>query len=316
MIINDNGYSKTPCLAPIVLFVYNRPWHTRQTVETLQRNLLASESELFVFSDGPKKPEDKEKIDEVREYIRSITGFGAIRLIERRHNLGLANSVINGVTEVIETYGRVIVMEDDILTVPNFLLFMNKALDTYREYDLIGSVTGYSLPIQIPTDYFFPVYLTHRHSSWGWGTWQRVWSKIDWEISDYDRFQSDRRAKQDFNAAGADMVAMLDMQMKGKLDSWSIRFDYACFRSGALSLAPVSNLVKNIGFDGSGMHCGPSGKHLQGMLTSDEETFNFPENPTLDSSIADATRKLFSCSLTARLKLFLKLLQKPFQGYT
>ncbi len=301
-------------LAPIVLFVYNRPWHTRQTVEALQRNHLAPESELIVFSDGPKTQTDLEKINEVRKYMRSVTGFAGIKLIDRRHNLGLADSIINGVTEVIETYGRVIVMEDDLLTDHNFLLFMNKALNTYREYELIGSVTGYGLPIQIPIDYSLPVYLTQRHSSWGWGTWHRVWNNIDWNIDDYDRFQCDRHARQDFNAAGADMAAMLDMQMKGKIDSWSIRFDYACFRLGALSLAPVSNLVKNIGFDGSGIHCGSSGKHLQGILTSNGVSFIFPENPTLDFRIADATRKLFSRSLTARLSLFLEFCRSRLSG--
>ena len=102
-------------LAPIVLFTYNRPWHTRQTIEALQKNHLASESVIFIFSDGPKTKEDEPKVEEVRKFLKTIQGFKQIEIIEREKNWGLAKNIIDGVTKVVNEYGKVIVLEDDII---------------------------------------------------------------------------------------------------------------------------------------------------------------------------------------------------------
>lgn len=299
-------------LSPIILFVYARPDHTRKTVEALQRNELASESELIIYSDAPKKSVNVPGVRKVRNYINNISGFRNIHIIERSTNFGLANSIITGVSDVINRYKQVIILEDDIITDHRFLTFMNECLDFYREDLRIGSVTGYSLPIKLPLDYPWSVYLTHRHSSWGWGTYDRVWKGIDWDVNDYNSFFLDHSARCSFNVAGPDMAAMLDSQMAGKIDSWSIRFDYNCFRRNLLSLASVNNLVRNIGFDGSGVHCGEDNRCLEGLLTeaNEDKPLMFPMHPELDQRIVTETRKLFTISLMTRIKQRLKSFYK------
>lgn len=295
--------------APIILFVYNRPWHTEQTVEALRRNELAERCDLHIFADGPRDATAQEDVARVRNYIRTIGGFRKVSITERTENWGLARSVIAGVTEVIERHGRVIVLEDDLVTSPYFLTFMNEALEFYEDDPQICSVTGYSLPIRIPADYPWRVYLTHRHSSWGWGTYARFWCKIDWEIQDYGEFRRDRRAMRAFNAAGRDMCDMLGQQMRGKLDSWSIRFDYNCFRHGGLSLAPVQNLVKNVGFDNSGVHCGPESARLGRDLDPVTGGISLARGLELDPMIEAETRRQFRYTMKTWVKQFLKKYQ-------
>lgn len=291
--------------APIALFVYRRLEHTRQAVHALQQNPLAPDTELFVFSDGPKQPSHEPEIRAVREFVRQIKGFRSVHVIESAMNLGVAKSVIDGVTEVLGCTDRVIVIEDDIVTSPSFLTFMNQCLECYRDNIHIGSVTGYSLPLSIPATYRWSVYLTHRHSSWGWGTYRRVWSGVDWAVSDYPRFREDRAARRAFNIAGPDMTPMLDSQMRGSLDSWSIRFDYHCFKHQLLSLAPVNTLLTNIGFDGTGVHCDSSSKRLDSPLLPGEGAFRFPCQPELDPIIVAATRRFFPYSIASRGKRYL-----------
>ncbi len=295
-------------IAPIALFAYNRPDHIRKVLEELQKNQLAKQSELFVFSDGPKNASNMEKVTEVRQYLKAVNGFAQVNIVEQVQNLGLANSIISGVSDILDRFDKVIVIEDDLITSPSFLTFMNKALNIYQDNPKISSVSGYSLPLSIPPDYLERVYLTYRHSSWGWGTWRRVWRGIDWDVKDYNHFRNDRRARREFNVAGPDMSSMLDMQMAGAMDSWSIRFDYSCFKLGLLSVAPVGNLVINIGFDGTGVHCGTENEYLQSKLTEWENTFTLPSNLKVDPRIVDATRKLFSYSFRAKLKQYIKLL--------
>ena len=163
-------------LAPITLFTYNRPWHTRQTVESLQKNILAEQSEVFIFSDGPKNEEDKKKVEEVRNYIRMINGFKKVTLRERRKNLGLANSVIAGVTEIISKYGKTIVLEDDLFISPYFLQFMNDGLNYYKTEKKVASIHGYVFPVKrkLPETFFL------KHSgSLGWATWKNRWDLFE-----------------------------------------------------------------------------------------------------------------------------------------
>ena len=221
-------------LAPIILFVYNRPWHTRQTIEALQKNELAKESELYIFSDGPKTEND-EKVNEVRKYIKTISGFKSITISEKEKNCGLANSVIAGVTEIINKFGKVIVIEDDLVTSKYFLKFINEALDFFEKDERIFSVSGYTFPaktMKIPKNYKHDIYLAYRHGAWGWGTWKNRWESVDWELSDFKEFCENPKLQKAFNCGGADMSGMLKAQMEGKIDSWAIRFDYSLFKNG------------------------------------------------------------------------------------
>jgi Glycosyl transferase family 2 len=244
--------------APIVLFAYDRPDHLRRTLEALAANDGAGESELVVYSDGPRDVDRASSVEAVRAYLRSVSGFRSVSVVERERNLGLANSVIAGVTEVLARSSSVIVMEDDLLTSRNFLAFVNASLSTYEDRPDVFSVTGYNYPLRIPPTYREDAYLSYRSSSWGWGTWRDRWSQVDWAVSDYTEFLTDARAQELFRRGGDDLAPMLERQMAGELDSWSIRFDYAHYKHDAFCVHPVVSKVQNIGFDGSGVHCGDS----------------------------------------------------------
>jgi len=238
--------------APIALFVYNRPEHTRRTVEALQRNEGAAESDLFVFADAAQTPEVAASVKKVRNYAGSIEGFRSVRTITRERNFGLANSIVDGVTQICGEYGRVIVLEDDLVTSPHFLRFMNRALETYADDDRVGSVHGYWYPVDAPMpDSFF----LRIASSWGWGTWSRAWRLFE---RDGARLLSELRRRGltgAFDLDGATpYTRMLEEQIAGKNDSWAIRWDASLFLAGKMSLYPGASLVSNIGFDGSGRH--------------------------------------------------------------
>lgn len=247
-------------LAPVVLFVYNRLEHTKQTIEALQRNHLADQSDLFIFSDGPKNISQEIKVAQVREFIKRISGFRSVRIIEQEINIGLANSIISGITKVIDDYGKVIVLEDDIITSEDFLVYMNKGLDTFQDDDRIWSVTGYGYPIDIPDNYTCMNYLFVRPCSWGWGTWKSRWEVIDWEVKDFKSFVKDKNQIRRFNLGGEDLFDMLKAQMNGEINSWAIRWAYAAFKSDKDTIHPCSSKVVNIGFDGTGEHCRMVGK--------------------------------------------------------
>lgn len=268
------GFHSTDRSAPVILFVYKRLSHTIQTISSLRKNAAADGSDLIVFSDGPKDEQSVNAVQEVRNYIRNTSGFKSVRLIERDVNWGLAKSVISGMNEVFSEHANAIVIEDDIVTAPIFLRFMNDALNTYEGTPEIMSITGFNFPIPIPPSYPHDVYLSYRSSSWGWGTWRDRWNRVDWSVNDFAEFMGDPVAQGMLNRGGADLTPMLKMQMEGKIDSWAIRWCYSHFKNNAYCLFPRTSLVQNIGFDGSGTHCGISQKN---EIAADNfaSTFNY-----------------------------------------
>lgn len=233
-------------IAPVVLFCYKRLDILKQTIESLQQNYLADETELFVFSDGPKNAEDRLVIKYVRNYLKTITGFKKVIIKEAIQNKGLANSIIGGVTEIINEYDKVIVLEDDLVTSRNFLIYMNKGLDHYKDNPKIFSITGFSIPIKGLNEN--SVYFTQRANSCGWGTWKDRWTIIDWELKDYMALMSSRPARRAFNKMGSDMVGLLAKQKSGKINSWAIRWCYHQFKHDLYSVHPVVSKIKNIGY--------------------------------------------------------------------
>ena len=240
-------------LAPICLFVYNRPWHTSQTIEALAKNELADKSELFIFSDGPKDDKTKQKVAEVRLYLKNITGFKNITIIERTENYGLANSIISGVTEIVNKYGKIIVMEDDLISSPYFLKYINEALNLYENEEKVISVHGYIYPLKgkLPETFFIK-----GADCWGWGTWKRGWDLFE---SNGQKLLDKLKAKNltyefDFNGS-FDYTKMLEGQITGKNDSWAVRWYASAFLNNGLTLYPGRSLIRNIGIDGSGVHC-------------------------------------------------------------
>ncbi len=234
-------------LAPIVLFCYKRLDTLKQTVESLQQNFLATESELYIFSDGAKKKEDLAAILAVRDYLKTVTGFKNVFIFEAPVNKGLANSIINGVTAVINKYGKVIVLEDDLVTSHNFLVYMNEGLDYYQNNPKIFSITGFSIPIKGLDEN--SVYFTQRANSCGWGTWIDRWKEIDWEVKDYTALMRSRSTRRAFNRMGSDMTGLLTKQVKGKISSWAIRWCYHQFKHDLYSVHPVVSKIINIGYD-------------------------------------------------------------------
>ena len=292
-------------LAPIILFVYNRPEHTKRTMESLLKNNLASTSRLFVFSDGAKNEKDALKVKTVRNYIKAVKGFKKIEIVLREKNYGLANSVISGITEVFKQDDQVIVIEDDIISLPTFLTFMNKALAFYQDNKSIYSISGYPYPIKIPSMYKKDIFISYRTSSWGWGTWKDRWEKVDWEITDFKNFIADKESQKRFNRAGEDLVPMLKAQMNEMIDSWAIRWSYAHFKNKAYCLYPVVPLCKNIGTDKSGTHSSSS-KKLDVSLEEFKKDFDMIKNPELNDEITELIQRLFRLTLTRKIINYFK----------
>lgn len=300
-------------LSPVVLFVYNRPLHTQKTVEALQRNELASDSELYIYSDGPKETEEAQAaVAEVRRYLKGVGGFNKITVVENSKNLGLANSIINGVTEVIEKYGRAIVLEDDLITSPYFITYMNQALQFYESNKQIFSISGFSFSkefLKIRPDYTLDVYAHVRPMSWGWGTWLSRWEKADWLVEDYNKFINDSSLVSLFNRGGTDLAHMLSLQKNGCIDSWYIRWCYASFENRALNIYPTMSLVNNIGHDASGVHCGVERKNVRSHNElSRIAKYEFSHDIQLDNQIIRNFNKAFNLRIVRRIKILLKSL--------
>jgi hypothetical protein len=270
------------------------------TLEHLSKNKLADRSKLFIFSDGPRNEKESKKVLEVRKYLQSIQGFDEIKIIEREKNLGLANSVISGVNQIFKSYDKAIILEDDIISSPSFLSFMNDTLNFYTEDKRIFSVSGYPYPIKIPDSYSKDVFIVHRASSWGWGTWKDRWEKVDWEVKNFRDVLKDRKDQKLLNKTGEDLLPMLKAQIKGEVDSWAIRWTYAQLKNNAFCLYPVSPLCKNIGTDSSGTHSSSSMK-LKVELDLSEWEFQMTKDLEPDNEITKQIQELFKPSFIRRV---------------
>lgn len=248
-------------LAPVIVFAYDRPEHLRRTLEALAKNTLAKESMLYVLCDGAKSnasPDQLSRINRVREVAKETVGFKEIHVECANQNKGLANSIIGGVTDVINKHGRVIVLEDDLLTSPYFLKYMNEGLEYYQNRPSVYSLGGYNFPpqkMQIPKDYEYDTYVSLRFCSWGWAMWKDRWDTIDWSFDYLDDFLKNPKQIEAFNRGGSDLTNMLLLQRNHKIDSWAIRCAYNQFANHAVTILPCRSYVDNIGLDGSGVHC-------------------------------------------------------------
>lgn len=264
-------------IAPVVLFVYNRPIHTESTLMALKDNTLSDVSTLYIYCDGLKKNASKESIqnfEEVRRIVKREKWCKEVIIIESSVNKGLATSIKTGVTEVINKHGNVIVMEDDLITSPAFLTFMNKALNYYQKKNSVFSITGYNLPpnkMEIPLDYNYDVYVNLRNGSWGWATWLDRWQQVDWSVSTFNTVSKQKEIRVALNRRGDDVFDMLENQQNGKLDIWSIQFTMAHFVNHAITIAPTVSYVDNIGLDGSGENCKPTIALRNNLLNTKED---------------------------------------------
>lgn len=241
-------------LAPIVLFVYNRPLHTRQTIEALLQNPLSAESELFIYSDGAKNTVTDEKVEEVRNYIRNIKGFRKVTIIERERNLGLANNIIDGVSHIVSQYKKIIVLEDDIIVSPVFLTFMNEALEKYEHEFFVWSISGWNYPIQmqeIKEDTFF----WRIPHCWGWATWESRWKFYKRDILWVSNYFNAKDIYEISLHNTSDYWKHFILNKKGKIKTWAIFWYLIAYKHQSLTLMPKNSLVFQNGLDSSGTHC-------------------------------------------------------------
>jgi hypothetical protein len=268
-------------LSPIVLFTYNRLYHTKQTIEALSKNELANESELIIYSDGAKNKEVKEKVQEVRQYLKTIqnlNAFKSVTIIEREENWGLANSIIDGVTDIVNKYGKIIVLEDDLVTSPYFLKFMNNALEYYQNQDKVWHISGWNYPIA--TDNLEDVFLWRVMNCWGWATWSDRWQYFEKEPKKLMKTFSKNDIKR-FNLDGYyDFWSQVEQNIQDNINTWAIFWYASIFINNGLCLNPTKTLVDNIGFDDSGVHCDNNKEYKDNINIQKEFLFtnNLKEN--------------------------------------
>ena len=238
---------------PVVLFVYNRVVHTRRTVESLLGNASSSNSDLIIFSDGPKSCDNSDDVQEVRDYISTIEGFKSVKIHSSEINKGLAESIIYGVTDVLTDYDSVIVLEDDMVVSPHFLSYMNDGLQKYQHEDRVISIHGYVYPTKedLPQTFFL-----RGADCWGWATWRRGWDLFNPNGKVLYEELKRKKLLRVFNFNGAYQYSKLLLdQINGKNESWAVRWYASAFLLNKLTLYPGSSLVHNIGNDSSGTHC-------------------------------------------------------------
>ena len=291
-------------LAPIVLFVYNRSWHTEQTINALKLNFLAADSDLFIFSDGPKNEEDRNSVEKVREYLKTINGFKSINIIERKENIGLGKSIIIGVTEIINKYGKIIVLEDDIITSRFFLEYLNNGLNLYENDNDVASIHAYVYPTKekLPETFFLK-----GADCQGWATWSRAWKLFEenGEILLDQLLQ--KRLEKEFNFSNSyPYIKMLKNQVAKKNNSWAIRWYASTFLKNKYTLYPGKSLIFNIGFDGSGTNCG-KGSYFNKTDNIYDVDINIEKIEVEDNYLA---RKAFIRYFKKQNNYFLKILRR------
>jgi hypothetical protein len=262
-------------LAPIALFTFKRPHHTQRTLEGLATNPDFMNSPLFVFCDGARNAGEA---DATRESRRVVTNFQHPRktVVEAPTNLGLANSIISGVTRLCNEFGRVIVVEDDLVVSPAFLNYMNTALDKYASDERVLQVTAHMWPVKVACKsdaFFMPI-----TNSLGWGTWKRAWDKFDRDAALWPSIAKDPARLRQFDLGGRfPFSEMLKKQLRGATDSWAIRWYLTVFACNGLVLYPAKSLLVNIGFDDAGTHSSSVDQQRYGSEFSDAMVRSYPE---------------------------------------
>jgi hypothetical protein len=266
-------------LAPVALFVYKRPEHTKRTLEALLDNSGFDGRTLLIFSDGPKTPADQKAVDSVRAICREVTGAN-VKIIESKTNLGLATSIITGVSKTVNDYGRVIVLEDDLVTSPSFLRFMDSALEKFKNERRVASIHGYSYPAEgLPESYFL-----RGADCWGWATWKRAWDLFEPNSEELLRKLKRKRLLPAFDFQGAyPFSEMLRRHAVGLNDSWAIRWHASIYLEDMLTLYPGRSLISNIGLDGSGSNSGSDDRWSNDLAEREPLTWPTEISPSVQA---------------------------------
>jgi len=263
-------------LAPLGVSTYKRLEHLKRCVESLKRNALATQTDVYFFSDAPKSG-DEEAVAELRQYLKTISGFKTVHVVEREYNNRVTNNR-SGMRLLLDKYDRIIFLEEDVVVAPKFLSYMNHALDKYRDNPRIFSITGYCPPIQLPDSYEHSVFFLRRFNAWGFGIWKDRFEKIDYiDREAYLSLIDNRTTLKDFiENGGEDILGMLRLDTEGAMDALDVKAMYAQFINNQYTVYPRQSLTRNIGMDGSGTHC-PRNNKFDVTLWENVEYFDLPE---------------------------------------
>lgn len=294
-------------LVPIIVFAFNRPEALKNTIHSLLQNEEAKDSDLYVFVDGARsnKAGEIEKVKTVQDFVKEITGFKSIHYTFSEKNKGLGSSIIQGVTQVINQYGKAIVLEDDLVFASNFLSYMNQGLERYEKEEKVFSICGYSNKVKVPKGYEYDAYFCTRSSSWGWGTWADRWNSIDWELKDWDKYKKMGKA---FNKwGGSDCFRMLCSVKEGWGNSWAIRFCFAQFLQDKASLFPTISKVRNDGFDGEGTNCKKWSRFKYEFDKTENKTFAFPISQNINLNLYRSAMSYHSIAIRIWSKIMYQI---------
>ena len=287
-------------LPGIAIFAYNRPYHLKKTLDSLEKNEFASELDLFFFCDGPKSKEDIINNKEIVKIYNNLTKFKKKKIFRSTINKGLFKSMKDGINKVFEEKDYVIVIEDDLIFNKFFLKYMINSLQYYKNNNLVGSVSGYSFVDTELNEASDQLYLSQRHSSWGWGTWKHVWQKMIWQKHEIEQNINNSHFQKKFNLLGNDMYYMLRENLNGNLDTLDILFNYNCNMLNKFCICPKKSFIKNIGLDGSGIHC----KKDENVFDNFSENYDIDKFPDLrlDESILKKIYKKHSTNIIEKIQ--------------
>lgn len=288
-------------LAPIGISVYTRINHFKQCINALQKNILAEKSMLFVYSDAAsnKEEDDEDLVKEVRVFAHSIAGFKKVNVIERDKNYGSAKNGPFAHREITKKFKKSIFLEDDIVTAPGFLTFMNEALEFYKDDDRILSITGYSPPINFPNEYDNDIFILPRFNGWGTGVWKTFMAGPLNKI-DEKEFIKIKNKKKVFTVGGEDVLSMIEAEINGELNAGDVRVMYYQALNDKYTLYPKKSLTQNIGHDGSGVHCGINNK-FNVELWDKVVKFKFIKDIQPDKRVIKANRKFRSAGVKGKI---------------
>ncbi len=268
---------------PVALFAYRRPEHLRRVVESLKANPEASDTDLYIYCDGARGRKDRAEVAAVKAYATIITGFRSLTVITRNTNYGLSKSITEGVTELCNKYGRVAVVEDDVLVSRSFLFWINAALDKYESNERVISVGCYVFPTYQNAQQTFFLGVT---DCWGWAVWKRSWDQYESDGAKLLNLLTQRHLNQRLDLDGSyPYTDMLRGQVNGDNDSWAVRWYATAVLSGGLTIYPGVSMTQNIGFDGSGVHCGTDQSY---KVSLSDRPINIENIPVVESAEARA----------------------------
>ena len=299
-------------LAPIGISTYARLGHLKKTIHALRRNPLAKESDLYIFSDAPR-PGDEKKVCAIRDFIITVSGFKSVTIIEREEN----NRVLNnrgGMRSLIDQYGKMIWLEEDIVTSPSFLNFMNQALDVYADNQDIISISGYCPPISIPKDYPYDVFILPRFCAWGFGIWKDRFDRIEMHLNRSEVYGTlaNPITLYKFTRGGWDLTQMVIGDAKGIIDALDAKIIFHQYKWKLYTVYPTYSLIQNTGHDGSGIHCGSSDRFLVKLHDGQTINFQMPNSLQLDPFIVKSNLRFRSGGWHRKLKILAISLKRLF----